>query len=285
MKKVMVSIASILLCAVLTACGGNKKADNTEDNDVTVSFTAEETLATEATTSEAKAETEAVPTETEPEAADASSEMDKFYTIMREKAPIYTAFAEEYSTMPMYTTYSLETTVGDVTSKSEMKLIIKDEKNIAMKVKTDDPNAELTDMDIILTDGTYYMLFPSQKSGMYQKMEGEELEETISELKEEGLTPTFDAESAVCESGSTEYNGKTYLYETIDTGDSDALTIYADPDTKEIKYLLKDDVVMELIAAGHDVDDSEFAIPEDYELIDLAELADALSGLTEEEEE
>lgn len=284
MKKVIVSIASILLCAVLTACGADKKADNTGNNDLTVSFTAEETLATEATTEETKEETETAPAETEPEVAGASSEMDKFYSIMREKAPIYTAFAEEYSTMPMYTAYSLETTGDDIAIKSEMKLIIKDEHNIALKVKTDEPDAELTDMDIILKDGTYYMLFPSQKSGMYRKMEDKELEETASELKEEGLTPTFDAESAVCESGSTEYNGKTYLYETIDTGDSDVLTIYADPDTKEIKYLLKDDVVMELIAAGHDVDDKEFEIPEDYELIDLAELADALSGLTEEEE-
>lgn len=284
MKKIVISIASILLCAVLAGCGADKKTDNTNEADVTVSFTASETLAPE-TTAETKEETEAAPAETEPKETDKSDDKDKFYSVMREKAPIYTAFAEEFSSVPMYTTYVVETTEGDVTSKSEMKLIIKDEKNVAMKVKTDAADSVLTDMDIILKDGTYYMLFPSQKSGMYQKMEGEELEETYSELMEEGMTPSFDAESAVCESGTTEYNGKTYLYESIDIGDSEPFVVYADPDTKEIKYIKSENVMMELVDYGHDVDDSEFDIPEDYELVDLAELADALAGMADEEEE
>lgn len=85
-----------------------------------------------------------------------------------------------------------------------------------------------------------------------------------------GYIPTEPEKWVLTEKGEAQYEGKTYLYETAAFSD-DFLTIYADPDTSDIRYVSygQGGEMAEFVEMTHSFDLRIFEIPEDYDIVNI----------------
>lgn len=287
MKKIIAALTALMLCGtILTACGA-KTADDTE---VTVSetttaaeTTAAETTAAETTAAETTAEATTEATEAETTAAAESApadngemtdEMKATLEILDKEAPVYANYLRESMKFPISNTFEYDMEVDGETQHVVLTSAIASATKLAVNTKTGDES-----MNIILNGSDYYIVVPSEKSAMYMTIPNDGVEDMADSL-EESMMPKFDASKATFEKGEGEVNGETLPYEKVTTEDGEVFLFYYEEGSLDIKYLCGDDIVMKMVEFTHDVDDSLFEVPADYELIDLAE---AFGSLVEEE--
>lgn len=282
MKKIIAALTALMLCGtMLTACG----AKTADDAEVTVSetTTAAETTAAETTAAETTAEAAAEETEAETtaetEAAPADNgemteEMKATLEILDKESPVYANYLRESLKFPVSNTFEYDMESDGETQHVVLTCAIASGTKIAVNTKTGDET-----MNIILNGSNYYIVVPSEKSAMYMTVPDDGVEDMADSL-EESMMPKFDASKATFEKGEGEVNGETLPYEKVTTEDGEVFLFYYEEGSLDIKYLSSDDIMMKMVEFTHDVDDSMFEVPADYELIDLAE---AFGSLVEEE--
>ncbi len=281
MKKFL---SVILAALIITAAGCSDNSAETTTTTVAeaeaaTTTTAEEaettTTTTEATTTEATTTTEAETTTVTEEAPvdDANNplmteEMRAFINELKANAPLYGEFIETTSNIPLHMGMAYEM---DLYGTGEMSPVAMD---IYMSALDKMYVSMVTDgvaTDILLADGKYYMISAAEKTALYMEMSEEEAA-SMSEEMTASVKANFDASAAEYETGETEYNGTTYLYEKVTTGELGEIVVYADTATKEIKYLSNAGIMMEITALTSDFDESIYEIPADYTVIDMATL-------------
>ena len=287
MKKFL----SVLLAAmVLTAagCGPAKEAEEetttvaeeeaeattteseeTEAETTTTEATEAETTTTEATTEETtEAETEAAPEKdlTGLKEDLLTDEMKEFIETLKAEVPIYADYMYETSLLPTAMGFAYEADMyGTGTlSKVTMDIHMEGLNKMALITKTDGEGAT-----VILDGDKYYMVSDAEKTAMYMTLSEEEMASMADTMKG-SISTTFDPDTATFETGTKEYNGTEYLFETINTVEMGDITIYADKATKEVKYIESAGITMEITFLTHEVDPSVYEIPSDYVLVDLA---------------
>ncbi len=284
MKKFL---SVILAALVITAAGCSGSG---EAADATTTTTAAQTEEAEATTTEAETttaaeeedateevteevvteEAETTPAETE-EAVEnpfMTDEIKEFIEALRAEVPIYADFMETTSTIPMRMGMAYEADIygtGELTAVS-LDIAMASPEKIYMSTVSDG-----TVVNIIIRDNKYYMISEAEKTALYMEMSDEEAL-AMSESMASSVKANFDASAATYETGETEYNGETYLYEKVITDEVGEIIIYADTATKEVKYLTSAGETMEITILTNQVDDSLFEIPADYTMIDMATL-------------
>ena len=277
MKKILsVLLASLVLAAA--GCGGNDTAATTTTTAVAEDAAATTTAADDAAaTTTAAEDTEAEETEAEENATidigefgvDSllTEDMIAFIeTVETSGAPIYANYLMESSLLPTAMGFAYEADLygTGTNSKVTMEVYMSAMDKMAIKTVTDGVAS-----DIIIKDMTMYMLSDAEKTALYMAMD----EATMAQMSESmtaSVKPSFDAAAATYESGTEVFNGTEYLYEKITTVEAGDIVVYADMNTKEIKYLVSAGMAMELTLLTHDVNDSVYEIPADYTLVDMA---------------
>lgn len=266
MKKILsVLLASLVLAAA--GCGGNDTAATT-----TTTAVAEDAAAT----TTAAEDTEAEETEAEENATidigefgvDSllTEDMIAFIeTVETSGAPIYANYLMQSSLLPTAMGFAYEADLygTGTNSKVTMEVYMSAMDKMAIKTVTDGVAS-----DIIIKDMTMYMLSDAEKTALYMAMDDATMAQ-MSESMTASVKPSFDAAAATYESGTEVFNGTEYLYEKITTVEAGDIVVYADMNTKEIKYLVSTGMTMELTLLTHDVDDSVYEIPADYTLVDM----------------
>lgn len=266
MKKFFACLTAAAAILTIASCS-NEPAETTtttaaETTLAPAETTPEETDAPEETTANTPDETE---TETEEETpAENGDPME----ILRANVPIYANYLEEQTILPIRVGFAYETDLygTGVLSACTMDTIIKSTEEMAVITTADG-----AEQSVVITKDRYYMVSPAEKTALYMEIDDSmraELEESMSAGLDSGVL--FDAASAVYETGTEEYNGAEYLFEKITSPEMEA-TVYADPATGKIRYLISEGIEMEITALTHDVDDSIFVIPDDYTLVDMAD--------------
>lgn len=89
-----------------------------------------------------------------------------------------------------------------------------------------------------------------------------------------GYIPTEPEKWILTEKGEAQFDGKTYLYETATLNNEYFLTIYADPETQNVKYISngQGEEMAELVEMTHSFDLRIFDIPEDYEIVNIPDM-------------
>lgn len=286
MKKFL----SVLLAAmVLTAAGCGPAKETEEETTTTVAEeeaeattteaeeTEAETTTTEATEAETTEATTEETTEAETEAAPEkdltglnedllTDEMKEFIETLKAEVPIYADYMYETSLLPTAMGFAYEADMygTGTASKVTMDIYMEGLNKMALITKTDGEGAT-----VILDGDKYYMVSDAEKTAMYMTLSEEEMSSMADTMKG-SISTTFDPDTATFETGTKEYNGKEYLFETINTVEMGDITIYADTVTKEVKYIESAGTTMEITFLTHEVDLSVYEIPSDYVLVDLA---------------
>ncbi len=265
MKKFLSAILAVCMIAATAGCGSDDTAETTtaaEGAAAEEGAVAEENAAAD----EEKVETTSINT----------PEMLTFIDTISKDAPIYANYLKESGEVPSRTgfAYSADLYGTGTESKVEMEVYMASLEKIAIKTITDGVSS-----DIIMNNGTYYILSGAEKQALYMTL-GEEESAAMSEQMATSMVPAFDAATATFTSGTEEFNGTEYLFERITTAEAGEIVVYADKTTKEVKHLVSGGVAMEVTFFDHNVDDAVFEVPADYELIDMAT---ALGGATEAE--
>ena len=197
-----------------------------------------------------------------------TDEVRAFIDAVKAEAPVYGDFLEKSSSIPVAMAFNQEADLmgdGQITTVyMEIGMASFDQ----FYVSTDSLGAP---MDIIITDGKYYMVSAEEKTAIYMEMSAEEAAE-MNESMTASVKASFDASAATYETGETEFKGATYYYEKIATDEMGEIEVYADPATKELKYLVSQGITMELVFITDEIDASKLEIPADYTLIDMAEM-------------
>ncbi len=266
MKKLL---SVILAAMVITAAG----CSDNGGADATTTTTAAEAEAT--TTTAAETTTEATTTEAETTPAVTESLVDnplmtdeirEFIEELRAEAPIYADFFEKSSSIPVTMAFNQEVDLMGTGEISTVYMELGMASFDRFYVSTDTLGSP---MDIVISDGKYYMVSAAEKTALYMEMSADEAAE-MQESMTASVKASFDASAAEYESGETEFRDATYLYEKITSAEMGEIIVYADPATKEIKYLVSQGVTMEIVTISDKVDNSKLEIPADYTLIDMA---------------
>lgn len=252
------------------------EAEETEAETTTTEATEAETT-TEATEAETTEATTEETTEAETEAAPEkdltglkedllTDEMKEFIETLKAEVPIYADYMYETSLLPTAMGFAYEADMyGTGTlSKVTMDIHMEGLNKMALITKTDGEGAT-----VILDGDKYYMVSDAEKTAMYMTLSEEEMSSMADTMKG-SISTTFDPDTATFETGTKEYNGTEYLFETINTVEMGDITIYADKATKEVKYIESAGITMEITFLTHEVDPSVYEIPSDYVLVDLA---------------
>jgi len=274
MKKILsVLLASFVLAAASCAETTATTTTTTEAPAAEATTTAaEETTTTEAPVEETTTTTAEEKIESGEFGVDSllTDDMIAFIDELEAKgAPIYANYMVESSMLPtgMGFTYEADLYGTGTNSVVTMEVYMKSMDAMAVKTVTDGVAS-----DIIIKDKTTYMLSDAEKTAIYMTLSDEEVSQ-MTEGMTASVKPAFDINEATVESGTETFNGTEYLYEKTTTGEADEIIVYADKDTKEIKYLVSAGITMEMTLLTHDVDDSIFEVPADYTLVDMASLA------------
>lgn len=266
MKKIIAALTALMLCGtMLTACG-EKTGDN-EETTVSETTTAAETTAAETTAAETETETEAE-TEAAPYEGDNSMltpELEAALEILDKETPVYANYLRESTKLPVCNAFAYDTETENGTEHVEMSVTIVSSTRAVVNTVTDSEA-----MDIIMDGNKYYIVMPKEKAALYMTIPDEDLDSTADDLKS-SMVPEFDASKAVYELGEGEVNGETLPYEKVTTEDGTEICFYYEAGTMDIKYLVSDGIIMEMTVFTHDVDESIFEIPADYEITDLSD--------------
>lgn len=291
MKKFL---SVILAAMVITAAGCGEKANDetttttpaAADDAVNAETTdaGEEAEATEADDAAAEEADDAEAAETTEAAEEApagygefgvdtliNEEMAAFIDALKEQAPIYADYMVESSVLPTAMGFAYEADLYGTGTPSvvTMEVYMSDMATMAVNTSTDGVAS-----NIIIKDNAYYIVSPAESTAIYMALSEEEAAQMADSMTA-SVQPAFSLETATIEAGTTEFNGAEYLYEKITTAEAGDIVIYADPATKEIKYLTSAGITMELTFLTHDIDASVYEIPADYTVMDMAELAGA----------
>ena len=283
MKKFLsVILASLIITAA--GCSDSEEASTTTAAETTTTAEAEldaeaetttaaeeEAEETTTTAAETEAETTTEASETEAEEADGelmTDEIKAFIAEIEDEVPIYADYMKKTCQLPINMGFAYE---ADLYGTGEMSTTTMDIYMSAMDKMYVSTVTDGVAADIIINGDTLYMISDEEKTAIYMTMSEEELAE-MSESMTASVKPAFDASAATFETGETEYNGETYLYEKIITEEAGEVIVYADTATKEIEYIESAGVVMELTALTNDFDESIYEIPADYTLVDMATL-------------
>ena len=279
MKKFLSVILASLIITAAGCSNGEEASTTTTAADTT---TAETTAAAEeaATTTEAETEAETTTTAAETEAettteaveeaesALLTDEIKAFIAELEPEVPIYADYMEKSAQLPIYMGFAYD---ADLYGTGEMTEVTMDIYMSAMdKMYVSTVTGDVA-ADILINGDKLYMISAPEKTALYTTMTEEELAE-MGESMTASVKPAFDASAATFETGETEYNGETYLYEKISTVEAGDITVYADTATKEIKFIESTGIVMELTALTNDFDESIYEIPADYTVVDMATL-------------
>ncbi|MCM1334809.1 MAG: hypothetical protein NC084_09440 [Bacteroides sp.] len=281
MKKLLSLLTAIAMIASIASCS-NETVETT-----TTTTPAETTLAPEedeapaglagladSSDEEAPEETESseeteAPEETEGATVDENAEPIE---IVRANAPIYANYIEEQTILPICVGFAYDTDLygTGVASHCEMTTIIKSANEMAVITAADG-----VEQDIIITGDRYYMVSPDEKTALYLDID-DEMRASLEESMTTGLDNSiqFDAAAATYETGTEEFNGAEYLYEKIVAPEVE-VTLYADPATKDVRYLISAGITMEVTDFTHDIPDDIFTIPADYALVSMEDALDA----------
>ena len=197
-----------------------------------------------------------------------TEELRTFIDAVKAEAPVYGDFLEKTSSIPVSMAIKQEIDMmGDgqiTTTYMEIGMASLD----SFYVSTDSLGAP---MNIVITDGRYYMVSPDEKTALYMEMTDEEAAEMNNSMTA-SVKANFDSSAAKYETGEAEFKDATYYYEKITTDEMGEIEVYADPATKELKYLVSQGITMELVFITDEIDASKLEIPADYTLIDMAEM-------------
>ena len=265
MKKIILISIVVAMMMSFTAC---MKKPEVKD-EITFKSYIEDTVP------ERVAEEETTTAETTPEETEAAvdnplmtDEVRAFIDAVKAEAPVYGDFLEKSSSIPVAMAFNQEADLmGDgqiTTAYMEIGMASFDQ----FYVSTDSLGSP---MDIIITDGKYYMVSAEEKTAIYMAMSDEEAAE-MNESMTASVKASFDASAATYETGEAEFKDATYYYEKIATDEMGEIEVYADPATKELKYLVSQGVTMEVLFVTDEIDASKLEIPADYTLIDMAEM-------------
>lgn len=274
MKKLL----SVILAAMVITAAGCSDNSGAEATTTTAAEAATTTTAAETTTEAATTEATTTEAETTTEATEApadnplmTDEIREFIEELRAEAPIYADFFEKSSSIPVTMAFNQEVDLMGTGEISTVYMELGMASFDSFYVSTDTLGSP---MDIIITDGKYYMVSAAEKTALYMEMSAEEAAE-MQESMTASVKASFDASAAKYETGETEFRDATYLYEKITTAEMGEIMVYADPATKEIKYLVSQGVTMEIVTISDKVDNSKLEIPADYTLIDMASMMGA----------
>lgn len=256
MKKFIALLTAAAMILTLSSC----TSEPAETTTTTAAATPADTTTPEET--DAPEETEA------PEETDAPAASGDPMEILKANVPIYANYLEEQTTLPFRIGFAYEADLygTGVASSITMETIVKSSEEMAVLTAADG-----TEQWVIINKDRYYMVSPAEKTALYMEID-DATRAQLTETMASGLSNAvmFDAANATYETGTEEYNGTEYLFEKISAPEMEA-TVYADPATKEVKYLISKGITMEVTAVTHDVDDSIFEIPSDYTLVSMAD--------------
>lgn len=264
MKKFL----SIILAAmVMTAAGCSKDTDDAAATTTTAAqgdAAADNSADSDDSAADADVETTSVLTE----------ETTAFIETLKANAPIYADYMYESGQVPVRNgfTYSADLYGTGTPSEVVMEVYMTSLDKIAVKTSTDGVAS-----DIIMKDNTYYIVSAAEKTAITMALNEEEAAEMADSMAS-SMTPAFDAATATYETGTEEYNGTEYLFEKINTAEAGQIIVYADKDTKEIKYLVSGGIAMEMTFFDHNVDESVYEVPADYTITDMSALLADVEG-------
>lgn len=169
--------------------------------------------------------------------------------------------------------------------------------NYPVKVVWNEKSDSLSENEVIDVTSTYYIASPDKfyisydlgeesveslyDNGVLYNIMHEEKTVFASALSEEdkaaagnasiGYLPTSPEKWVLTEKGEAQYDGKNYLYETATLDDTYFLTVYADPETKNIEYVSSGQggEMCRLAELTHSFDLRIFELPEDYEVVKI----------------
>lgn len=123
--------------------------------------------------------------------------------------------------------------------------------------------------DSLYDDGVFYNLMHEEKTA-FASMLSEEDKAAAGE-NSIGYIPTYPEKWVLTEKGEAQYEGKAYLYETATLDEAYFLTVYADPETKNIEYVSygQGGDMCKLAELTHSFDLRIFEIPEGYEVVKM----------------
>ncbi|MGN0586774.1 MAG: hypothetical protein ACI4JF_05750, partial [Oscillospiraceae bacterium] len=185
--------------------------------------------------------------------------------VLDKETPVYANYLRESAKLPVCNAFAYDAETENGTEHVEMTVTMVSSTRIAVKTVTDSEA-----MDIIMDGNKYYIVMPNEKAALYMTIPDEDLASTAETL-ESSMAPQFDASKAAFELGEGEIDGEPLSYEKVTTEDGLELYFYYETGTTDIKYLVSDGIVMEMTVFTHDVDESIFEIPSDYEITDLSE--------------
>ena len=238
-------LSALLAAMVVTAagCSDNSGADTTTTTATTTAAETEATTTTAAETTTAEtteAETTTTATEAPAENPLMTEELRTFIDAVKAEAPVYGDFLEKTSSIPVTMAINQEVDMmgdGQITATyMEIGMASLD----SFYVSTDSLGAP---MNIVITDGRYYMVSPDEKTALYMEMTDEEAAEMNNSMTA-SVKANFDASAAKYETGEAEFKDATYYYEKITTEEMGEIIVYADAATKELKYVVSQGVTM-----------------------------------------
>ena len=123
-------------------------------------------------------------------------------------------------------------------------------------------------LDALYDNGVLYNLSHEDKAAFASELS--EADKATGEAYV-GYIPAEPAKWALTEKGEAMYEGNTYLYETAVLNNEYFLTIYANPQTSDIKYISPDkgENMLEFAELTHSFDLRIFEIPDDYEIVNI----------------
>ena len=116
-------------------------------------------------------------------------------------------------------------------------------------------------IDALYKDGVMYNISHDEKTAFASP--------SPSDRISIGYIPAEPEKWTLIEKGEAQYDGKTLLYETAALEDTYFLTVYADPATRDIKYVSygQGGPMVEFVEMTHSFDLRVFDIPEDYDIV------------------
>ncbi len=251
---------------VTEEAGGAPDADITEAD--TKAPEAETEAPEEVTTEAPEVTTEAVTETTE---ADTTAEIEGEYLEnammdgLKDKSPLYYNFGMVTSTMPCTVAMTIIDENGGAIGSVSMSMGSLERLAMATAIEGES-------VRMVIDDGIYYMISDAEKSVIYYAIPEEEKAAMMEEMKNvTATTATFDFDNAEFTSGTEEFLGETYKYEMVDDGITMA-KLYFDTETGRARYLINESQVARIDDYYTGTDESLFAIPADYEAVDMAAL-------------
>lgn len=266
MKKYLSLLAAVALILTAAGCGNTTEAETT---------TAAETTAEETTvdTDEAADDVTEVVDEdytVEAETDEALIIDDAYLNTLAEKAPLYAEYARVSGTIP----YTAELIVLDEDGNEIMGTTtsIASLDKIAMVISQSGAATR-----IVMADYCYYMISDDTKECLYQTLDEETWNQTLSSAFSEQNYLNLDALEVV--TGEEELFGTTYTVEDV-KDDTMGVKCYFDSETGKVVYIsssydYEGETVTQTIKVGeyyNGIDESLFELPEDYTYTDMSEL-------------